>query len=107
MMSTSQSYPQAFAPRKRLTITEAPFAKARSPERELVGNRIYVYAALGTLLGILFGAGVAYLPRIHSWPGLKMDTVHAKTIAAGDVTHETKSLGPAAAHAQPEVAPQN
>jgi hypothetical protein len=107
MTSSSQSYPQAFAPKGRLTITEAPAAKARPSKRVLVGNRIYVYAALGTLLGVLLGAGIAYFPRIHSWPGLKIDTVHAKTVAASDVPHETKSLNASAAHPEPTTAPQN
>jgi hypothetical protein len=106
MTSSSQSYPQAFAPKSRLTITEAPVAKA-TPKRVLGGNRIYLYAALGTLLGVLVGAGVAYVPRIHSWPGLKIDTVHAKTIASSDATHQTKNLGASAARPEAATSPQN
>jgi hypothetical protein len=107
MTSSSQSYPQAFAPKGRLTITEAPAAKARASKRVLVGNRIYLYAALGILLGVLSGAGFAYFSRIHAWLDWKIDTVHAKTVSAGDVTRETKNLGAAAVHSQPAVSPQN
>ncbi|HUH62573.1 MAG TPA: hypothetical protein VLZ50_06230 [Terracidiphilus sp.] len=90
-----------------MTITEAPVAKARTQKRALVGNSIFLYAALGTLLGVLLGAGIAYAPRIHNWPGLKIDSVHAKTIAAGDVSRETKDLSAATAHSQPATLPQN
>ncbi len=107
MTSSSQSYPQAFAPRKRLTITEAPVTKARTAKRVLVGNRIYLYIALGTLFGILFGAGVAYFPRIHGWPVWKVDTVHARTIAARDVPRDTKNLSASTAPSQPPASPQN
>jgi len=107
MSSTSQSYPQAFTPPSRLTITEAPVAEASAPKRVLGGNGIFLYAALGTLLGVLFGAGIAYVPRIHNLPGLKIDTVHAKTIAAGDGTHDTKSLSASSAHPEMEASPQN
>ena len=107
MVSTSQSYPQAFAPKGRLTITEAPVAKAPGPKRVLVGNSIYLYAALGILLGILLGAGIAYFPRMHSWPGWKIDAVHDKTVAASDATHETKGLNASAAHPGPAVSPHN
>lgn len=107
MSSSSQSYPQAFAPQIRLTITEAPVVKIPVPKRVLGGNGIFLYAALGTLLGLSLGAGVAYFPRIHAWPGWKIATVHAKTIAAGDATRETKSLSASSAHPEPATSPQN
>jgi hypothetical protein len=107
MTSSSQSYPQAFAPKGRLTITEAPVAKDRVRKRVLVGNRVFLYAALGTLLGVLLGAGIAYFPRIHNWPGWKIDTVHAKTIATGEATHEMKSLSASTARPEPATSPQN
>lgn len=106
MTSSSQSCPQALAPKGRLTITEAPAARASDPRPALVGNRIYLYIALGALLGVLLAVGIAYAPRFHSWPVWKVDAVHAKTIAARDVSHETKSLS-AAANTQPEASPQN
>ena len=87
----------------RLTITEV---KVR-PGPVLGGNKIYLYAALGTVFGILLAIGLAMFPRIHVWPGLKTDTVHAKTIAQGDLTRETKNLGASTGQPQHVVSPQN
>ena len=102
MTSTTQNCAQTLAS-TRLTITEVKVKQTRI----LGGNKIYIYAALGTVLGILFAVGLAILPRIHGWPGLKIDTVHAKTIAQGDLTRETKNLGASTGEAQHVVSPQN
>ncbi|MGB6688795.1 MAG: hypothetical protein WBE76_13245 [Terracidiphilus sp.] len=87
----------------RLTITEVKVKQARI----LDGNKIYLYAALGMVFGILFAVGVAMVPRIHGWPGLKIDTVHAKTIAEGNLTRETKNLSASTGQSQHVASPQN
>lgn len=87
----------------RLTITEVKV----KPGPVLGGNKIYIYAALGAVFGILLAMSVAIFPRIHGWPGLKIDTVHAKTIAQGDSTHETRNLSASTGQPQHVVSPQN
>jgi hypothetical protein len=87
----------------RLTITEVKVRRARIID----GTRVYIYAALGAAFGILFAVGVAIFPRVHGWPGLKIETVHAKTIAQGDLTRETKTLSASAAGTPHAVSPQN
>jgi hypothetical protein len=102
MTSTSQSCAQASAS-VRLTITEVKIRRAPIFD----GNKVYIHAALGTAFGILFAAGVAIFPRIHGWPGLKIESVHAKTIAQDDLTRETKNLGASNRQPQHVVSPQN
>jgi hypothetical protein len=102
MTSASQICSQASAS-ARLTITEVKVKRARIID----GNKIYAFAALGTVFGILFAIGVAMFPRVHGWPGIKIETVHAKTIAQGDLTRETKNLSASASGTQHSVSPQN
>jgi hypothetical protein len=102
MTPTSKSSSQASAS-ARLTITEVKVRRARV----LDGNKIYIYAALGAVFGILFAVGVAIFPRMHGLPGLKIDTVHAKTIAQGDLTRETKNLSASAVGTPHAVSPRN
>jgi hypothetical protein len=60
----SQSYPQAAVPTIRLTITEA----ITKPTCVLGKSRLYVYAALGTVLGIVLGAGIVAGSHIERSP---------------------------------------